>query len=147
MSGAGARIYGGRWNPPGISTLYLGLSRGVVLAEFARMARKEGRDIGDFLPRNFYEFDVELEAVLDLRDAASRATIGLQEADVFGEDYVITRGIGEAAHYLGLEAIVAPSVTRTGEVLAIFTDRLRSGSGVIVAAAELLTDPLSAPST
>lgn len=124
-SGIGARIQGGRWNPPeSFSTLYLGLSRDTVIAERRRAAARQGLAPEDFLPRDLYEFDVILHAVLDLREPATRESVGLSDAELVAEDARACQQIGEAAHYLGLEGIVAPSATSVGNVIAVFLDRL-----------------------
>jgi RES domain len=68
LSGEGARIHGGRWNPPeSFPTIYLGLCETTVDAEFARTAAKQARHPDDFLPRDFVAIRVELAEVIDLR--------------------------------------------------------------------------------
>lgn len=61
--------------------LYLGVSRDVVVAEFRRLASKQGISPASFLPRTFYTYEVELHSVLDLRSPSSRAAVGLADAD------------------------------------------------------------------
>lgn len=52
LSGEGARIQGGRWNPrESFPTLYLGMTEQVVAAEFQRGAMRSNRSPSDFLPR------------------------------------------------------------------------------------------------
>lgn len=131
LSGEGARIQGGRWNPPeSFPTLYLALTVDTVIAEFARLAVKTGRQTTDFLPRELYRVDVELTAVLDLTDPAALAALGVTAAALSAEDASLPRAIGDAAHYLGIEAVQARSAATTAEaadavVLAVFTDKLR----------------------
>ncbi len=61
LSGEGARIQGGRWNPAErLPTLYLDLSTEVAVAEFQRMARLNRRALRDFLPRELYRIDFSL---------------------------------------------------------------------------------------
>jgi RES domain-containing protein len=131
LSGAGARLHGGRWNPPdSFATLYLALERPTTISEFYRLAARQGRTPEDFLPRRMYRYEVALSAVLDLRDPTARASVELGEAELRSNDAAKCRQIGEAAHYLGLEGILAPSATGEGTVLAVFFDRLHADSQI-----------------
>jgi RES domain-containing protein len=131
LSGTGARTHGGRWNPPeSFSTLYLALERETTVREFYRLAKRQGRAPQDFLPRRMYTYDVSLAAVLDLRHASIRASLQLSEHDLTADDATKCQQIGESAHYLGLEGILAPSATGEGTVLAVFFDSLHADSQV-----------------
>jgi RES domain-containing protein len=123
--GAGARTIGGRWNPPNsFATLYLGLSIEVVAAEFRRLAERAGRDPADFMPRHLLQYEIELRAVLDLTDEAAMAAVGLTEAQLRSSNSEACQRVGEAAHHLGREGVLAPSATGEGLVLAVFVERL-----------------------
>lgn len=131
LSGAGARLHGGRWNPPGsFSTLYLGLDRHTTVNEFFRLVARQGRMPEDFLPRRMYTYEVVLNSVLDLRDPAARAAAELSDSELGANDAARCRQIGASAHYLGLEAVLAPSAAGEGTVLAVFFDLLRADSQV-----------------
>jgi RES domain-containing protein len=131
LSGIGARIHGGRWNPPdGFSTLYLALERETTVREFYRLAQRQGRDPEDFLPRRLYRYDIALAALLDLRTSATRATLQLNDSELRSNDATRCQQIGESAHHLGLEGILAPPVTGEGIVLAVFFDHLHADSQV-----------------
>jgi RES domain-containing protein len=124
LSGAGARSQGGRWNPPeSFATLYLALDEKTAVEEFRRMARRSGRRPEDFLPRNLHRLHLDLQSVLDLT-GAPRLPGALAEIDFQGDSLAPTQAVGEAAQYLGHEAVKAPSATGSGEVLAVFLDRL-----------------------
>ena len=131
LSGAGARSQGGRWNPPqSFATLYLAVERETVEAEFARMAARQGLPLTAFLPRRMYRYEVKLSAVVDLRQPSARQALDLSDDQLSADDLRACQAIGEAAQYLGREAILAPSATGAGTVLAIFFDRLQPGSVV-----------------
>lgn len=147
LSGAGARVHGGRWNPPdSFATLYLALDKSAAVAEFHRLAARQLRDPTDFLPRRICRYDVTLSAVLDLREDGKQRQLGLSDAELLASDALACRGIGEAAQHLGLEGILAPSATGTGTVLAVFYDRLRAESHVRDLDYETWTTPPSMPS-
>jgi RES domain-containing protein len=131
LSGAGARLHGGRWNPPdSFSTIYLALEPQTTVSEFYRLAARQGRAPEDFLPRRMYRYEVNLEAVLDLRDPVSRASLNLSDTDLRANGATQCQEIGESVHYLGLEGVIAPSATGEGTVLAVFFDRLHADSQV-----------------
>lgn len=131
LSGGGARIQGGRWNPPeSFATLYLALQRPTAAAEFHRMAARIGRSPEDFVPRRLYRYRLDLQAVLDLTAERAQLPQALAELDLQACDLKATQAVGEAAEQLGREAIKAPSATGTGDVLAVFIDRLLPDSAV-----------------
>jgi len=79
-------------------------------------------------PRRLATIRVRLSRVLDLTSDRVRTSLGVSEADLVAGDPVIPRAIGEAAHRLGYEAVLAPSAAGPGRVLAIFVDNRAAGS-------------------
>lgn len=129
--GAGARTVGGRWNPPNsFATLYLGVSVETVQAEFLRLAEKAGRHPADFLPRHLLHYEIKLEAILDLTDEAALEALDLTPEHIRSDDPTRCQEIGEAAHHLGREGILAPSATGSGQIVAVFMERLLPDSEV-----------------
>lgn len=129
--GAGARTVGGRWNPPdSFATLYLGFSVEVAAAELERLAERAGREVADFMPRHLLEYEIELEAVLDLTDETALDALELSRADLSSPTAGSCQRVGETAHHLGWEGILAPSATGTGNIVAVFVERLLPQSRV-----------------
>lgn len=127
----GSRVHGGRWNPPNsFSVLYLGLDERTVALEFKRHAARQGRTVGDFLPRRLYGYDVALRNVLDLRGENAMTRVDLTLAEVRADDLRACQSIGEAAQHAGREGILAPSAAASGSVLAVFMDSIAAGSSV-----------------
>ena len=62
--------------------------------------------------------------MLDLRDRARLAAVGLTAADLDADDWEPCQNVGEAAAYLEFQGIIAPSATDVGEVLAVFENRI-----------------------
>ena len=130
-SGAGARGFGGRWNPPdSFPVLYTGLTVATVEAELVRHVLRSNLELTDLLPRVIYTLEVRMSSVVDLRDEASLVAVGLAMDDVTSDDLSACQAVGEAVHKLGREGILAPSATGSGDVLAIFELNLRSHSSV-----------------
>lgn len=91
------------------------------------MAKRNGRSPEDFVPRRIYRIRLELRAVVDLtkpRDLPAP----LAELDFQSDNLAPSQAVGEATQYLGREAIRAPSAAGTGEIIAVFVDRLHPGS-------------------
>jgi RES domain-containing protein len=128
-SGEGARINGGRWNPPNsFATLYFGLSRVTVVAEFDRLATKFGLATSAFLPRVLYSYDLLINDALDLRVADAREALGLDDRALSADPPSLCQQIGDATVTCGREAILAPSATGLGDVLALYIGRLGPGT-------------------
>lgn len=72
MSGRGAELYGGRFNPKGVPTLYLSTS---VLT-----ALREANQAGDLQPTTLVCYHAEIERVFDIADTAALGAAGLDEA-------------------------------------------------------------------
>lgn len=83
-------------------------------------------------PRRLATIRVRLSRVLDLTRDDMRAALGVTEADITGDDLAVPQAIGETAHRLGYEAILAPSAAGSGQVLAIFLDNRAADSLVEV---------------
>jgi RES domain-containing protein len=138
LSGEGARLMGGRWNPSrSFAVLYLGTTTETVVAEFHRLAARQLLAPGSFLPRTLYTYDVDLRNVLDLREAENRKALGLDIEGLAADDLSACQAVGEAAFACGREGIVAPSATGVDSVLAVFPERLTHGSAVRDVRAEI----------
>lgn len=133
LSGAGARQYGGRWNPPDIfATVYLGTPIEATVGEFERLAESQG-----FTPERMLRVPYALHTVavtdlpvLDLRSPAALDRLGLTLDDIADEDWTACQAIGHAAWFLGHGGVLAPSASGTGLVLATFETRAASSLAV-----------------
>jgi RES domain-containing protein len=131
LSGRGARIRGGRWNPSdSFSVLYLGLDRATVTAEFHRLAERERRDPSDFLPRSFYRYELTLQNLVDIRTADAADALGLSPAELSSDQLEPCQRVGLAAHHAGREGILARSATGEGIVVALFLDAMQPRSTI-----------------
>jgi len=73
LSGRGATLYGGRFNPKGTPALYLSLS--VVTA------LREANQVGNLQPTTLVFYDAKIDTLFDCRDTAALADEGMT-ADV-----------------------------------------------------------------
>ncbi len=69
LSGRGAALYGGRFNPKGTPALYLSLS--VVTA------LREANQVGNLQPTTLVSYDAEIDTIFDCRDTAALAAEGM----------------------------------------------------------------------
>jgi RES domain-containing protein len=128
LSGEGARIQGGRFNPPdSFPVLYLCATRPCAAAELRLRGERLVIGVEGLLPRVLYRYDVSLDQVLDLTSGETLDHLGITTAQIIGADLTIPRQIGESAHATGSQAIRAPSATGVDEVLAMFPELLGSG--------------------
>ena len=113
--------------------MYTALDVATVDLELDRSARRAGMTTAMMRPRRLATIRVRLSRVLDLTNADVRAALDVSEADLTGDDPAVPQAIGETAHHLGYEAILAPSAAGSGYALAIFLDNRAADSLLEVA--------------
>lgn len=72
LSGRGAELYGGRFNPKGMPALYTSLS---ILT-----ALREANQVGNLQPTTLVSYEADIAQVLDCRDAGALGAEGLDAA-------------------------------------------------------------------
>ena len=127
LSGVGARLNGGRWNPRDLcSTLYLAQPLRACLAELDRLAEASGTTTSQLLraSRALHTVRVTDAPLLDLREESALTYVGLSLDDIRDPDWTACQTVGHAAYFLEMAGIVAPSATGEGLVVAIFETRV-----------------------
>ena len=69
LSGQGATLYGGRFNPKGMPTLYASLS--------VMTALREANQVGHLQPTTLVSYDAEIDRVFDARNAEVLDALGM----------------------------------------------------------------------
>lgn len=129
LSGEGARLHGGRFNPPGsFPVLYICRTRPCAVAELQRLGDRNAIGVEGLLPRYLYRYDIALERVLDLTDAAVTTGVGVGRDVLTGPDWTACQDLGTTAHALGVQAILSPSATGVDDVLAVFVQHIGLGT-------------------
>lgn len=127
-SGEGARLNGGRFNPPdSFPTLYMCETRPCAVAELTRLGTRQVVGVEGLLPRVLYRYELDLDSVLDLTDHQVREHIGVSVADLVGEDWSLCQALGTEAHAAGDQAIRTYSATDVDTVVVVFPELVGSG--------------------
>jgi len=74
LSGRGAELYGGRFNPKGVPALYSSLT--------ALTALREANQAGSLQPTTLVSYDAEIDGVFDTRDESALAAEGMDAASL-----------------------------------------------------------------
>jgi RES domain-containing protein len=69
LSGYGARLHGGRFNPKGVPALYTSLT--------VMTALREANQVGNLQPTTLVSYDADIESVFDSRDEAALAAVDM----------------------------------------------------------------------
>lgn len=94
LSGRGAALYGGRFNPKGVPALYTSLS--------IMTALREANQVGHLQPTTLVAYEADIGRVFDSRDAAALAAEGLEPAALAGttwRDEMKAKGEAETQAY------------------------------------------------
>jgi RES domain-containing protein len=137
ISGRGAEIAGGRWNPPGLRTVYGSLNPGLSVDEsLGAVLQGYGFAPEDLHPRVLAGIEVSLEAVLILDPAKAPEWLDydrLLKVDWRAENgegrETASQALGRAVAERG-EALITGSAVRIGMNIALFPDSLRPGSSI-----------------
>lgn len=116
-------MQGGRWNLPGsFAVIYAAPDLETVDAEFDRAVRRARLSREQLRPRQLATLRLDLRNVLDLRDEAVLQILGLAREELVQDDVTLPQLLGDVAHDVGYEAVLAPSAASSGDVIAIFPD-------------------------
>jgi len=74
LSGRGAQLYGGRFNPKGTAALYASLSPVTAL--------REANQVGALQPTTLVAYEADVRPVFDARDAEALARFGMTPEDL-----------------------------------------------------------------
>jgi RES domain-containing protein len=138
LSTRGARLHGGRWNPPGLATLYTSFRPLTVRAELVRLAERQGEREETLYPLALAELAVEAD-LLDLEQPGILSGLGIEEPLSVLTPLAGSRAIGRAAAALGIGALRVPSVATRATNAVLLTKNLSRQPSV-----EALT-PISGP--
>jgi RES domain-containing protein len=120
-----------RWNVPGEPTLYIAGGIGVAIAEFTRhfQERRAPGLAARTVTRTVYRLDVQIDRLIDLRQAAVWATLSLANAPACFMDRTIARATAQfVRHTTPAQALLVPSVAFLDDlarwVLVLFLEKL-----------------------
>ena len=74
LSGRGAELYGGRFNPKGVPALYASLS--------VMTALREANQVGNLQPTTLVSYDAEIDSIFDCRDDRALKAEGIDAAEL-----------------------------------------------------------------
>ena len=148
LAGEGSRLYGNRWNPPGIATVYASLTPETAMEESLSHFRYYGIPLHAAMPRIFVAIQAKLSKAVDLTVGANRKRLLIAEHRLVECDWrkemasgiiPLPQLVGLAAHRAGLEGLLVRSaVDATGRNLVIFPHNLRKSSSLTVLSPERL---------
>lgn len=155
LSALGSIAAGARWNRRGeLEALYFADSPITALFEVGALTPGAGTAVlpQPIEPRIELSVDINLTAVLDLREATVRSAIGLTDANLRAPwllaqrtGRTVPQEVAVAAIHAGAEALLVPSVaTPMGATnLVVFPNALRSGSSLVVYGSDLARDRMT----
>jgi RES domain-containing protein len=133
ITGEGARVYGGRWNPRGVPALYGSLEMATALAEMLAYFHDQGLPETEALPCAWVGFDIQLDQVLDLRQQDIRRCLRVNRGQLVNEPWrelqaqgqeALTQAIGRLGAQAGLQGLlVASARARRGSNLVVLNPR------------------------
>lgn len=100
MSGIGARLHGGRFNPKGIPALYTALS--------VMTAIREANQIGTLQPTTLVSYEADITPIFDATDADALGSYGMMPVDLAADDWRIRmQKEGKAPTQIFAERLIA----------------------------------------
>jgi RES domain-containing protein len=151
LSGAGAARWGGRWNPPGIPTIYACLDIAAAWIEWTAQRRKAGIFNRRHFPLTQITLIASFSRVLDFRNPALLAAFAMplapflaepHPARIDGDPEIRAQAFGRLAAALLLEALIVPSAQDAALFnLVVYRDNLAPTSTLEIHGREFLLPP------
>ena len=100
LSGIGARLHGGRFNPKGTPALYTAMS--------VMTAIREANQIGTLQPTTLVSYEADITPIFDATDGDALKTYDMTPADLAAEDWRLQmRAHGKAPTQILAEKLIA----------------------------------------
>ena len=100
LSGIGARLHGGRFNPNGVAALYTAIS--------VMTAIREANQIGTLQPTTLVSYEADITPVFDGTDADALGKYDITPADLVADDWRLQmRAHGKAPTQILAERLIA----------------------------------------
>lgn len=135
MSGEGSRLWGGRWNPPGLyRAVYLSLTVACATEEALAQNRRNGLPDIQMMPLVIAGVEVRLARTIDLTNREVQKILGVTLEDLVilplpRDTESITQAIGRIAYSAGYEGLLVPSAALSEhQNLVIFPENLVQGT-------------------
>lgn len=142
LTGIGSQLYGGRWNPPGLATVYASLTPETAMAESLAHHRYYGLPISAALPRTFVALEIKIQSIVDFRLGWIRKKLGVSFQRMVSLDWraeskkkksPLTQILGQAGAECGFEGLIVPSAADPhGYNLVLFPHNLKAISKIAV---------------
>lgn len=126
----GARLNGGRWNPPGLAVLYASLEPETVRAEFVQNAERRGVPESGIYPLRLARLRVHAKTV-DLTRPDRLEALGMDAPVLTLAAVRNTQRIGRAAAAAGIEALLVPSAAAPGRNLVILSEGMATAPKLV----------------
>jgi RES domain-containing protein len=112
----------GRWQRGSeVAGFYLADSRDTAWAEWRRQIEELALRPEDQLPRDLWRFEVDVDAIADLRSEKQLARVGLSLPTPKRREWPAFQTVGERLHDEGWKGLRAPSAAlASGEILCLF---------------------------
>ena len=120
----------GRFNTATIGAVYVSREPATAVEELRRRAVRDGTSLAAMHPRSLFVLDILLHAVVDLTQPDALSAWGLTVKDLMSDDFTRCQEVMTIAAQHGAEAIRWTSATGHGQSLALFVERLLSGSSL-----------------
>jgi RES domain-containing protein len=127
LSGYGARVHGGRWNQPGLATVYGSTTDTTALEECKANDRYYG--IPTKSPRLLVAIEAQLAGLLDLTSAGIRRKLGVTLKELAAEDW---RKLTQAGNESLSQALGRAAVGTGASGLIVRSAAVLSGINVVV---------------
>lgn len=139
LKGVGAQRSGGRWNPPGFSSVvYASLTPETALAEALVGVRELDVPVAEAMPLVIVAVTIAAHAILDLTSPNTQSVLDVSVRRMVSTPWstlqdegaeALTQALGRIAWEERLEGLIVPSARqRGGANIVLFRGRRRSGS-------------------